>query len=550
MEDHRRLRLVPLHDELIGGAGRALTVLLVAVSFVLVIACANAANLLLARTSTRHKEIGVRIALGAGPLRVLRQLLVETLLLAALGSAGGLLLAQAGIGVVLRMDPHAIPRLAETSIDWRVLLIALATCVLAVVITGLAPALALWRTNPHEVLKGDSTAALGGRSWRTRRVLVVAEVALALVLLIGAGLMVKSGWRMTAYSPGFSPQRILTARIELDGPQYADRHRRRSFADAVLGRLNQEPGVVTASLTTHGSSLTAALNVEGERAPTPAELAQKPPILINATTGALPRILGLRLVHGRWFNDGEQAAVLNESLVRRDFSGRDPIGRRLRLSKSGPPLTIVGVVADARYTQLDAPVEPELYVPHAQDEDGLFDYDVLMLTVGDPVAFAPKFRTLLSGIDSTQVATDVANLERTLADSIAPRRLNLVLFGTFAAAALFLAMIGIYGVMAFAVAQRAHEIGVRIALGARRADVVRMVVGQGMRVTLAGLVPGVVAALALTRFMESLLFEVHPTDPWTFAILTAALAGTSFLACCGPAVRAALVDPIETLRCE
>jgi predicted permease len=256
------------------------------------------------------------------------------------------------------------------------------------------------------------------------------------------------------------------------------------------------------------------------------------------------------MVRGRWFTDAEPAAVLNESLARRDFPGRDPIGRRIRLSEGGPQLTIVGIAADLKYSALDAPAEPELFVPYVRVEDGLFDFTALVLTTTDPHALAPSLRTVVSDIDKTQVPSDVATLEEALAESIAPRRLNLVLFGTFAAAALFLAVVGIYGVMAYSVTQRMHEIGVRMALGAQRSDVVRMVVRQGMRVTLAGIVAGIAGAIALTRLMESLLYEVQPTDPLTFAVVTAALAMTGFLACCLPGLEAALVDPVIALRNE
>ena len=473
--------------------------LLGAVAFVLLIACANVANLLLARASIRHREIAVRIALGAGRGRVLRQLLVETLVLAVLGSAAGLLIAPLGVAVILGIDPQAIPRLAETTIDGRVLVVVLGTSVLTALLFGLAPAPALWRMDPHDALKaGSRVASSRVTTVRTRMVLVAGEVALALMLLIGAGLMLNSAWRMSASPAGFEPERILTARIEFTGPQYSQPQRQFAFADALLGRLQRVPGVEAASLSTHGSSLTSALMVEGEARPTPEELARKAPIVINATSAALKQVMGFRLVRGRWFTDAEPAVVLNESLMRRDFSGRDPIGRRIRLSESGPMLTIVGVVADLKYSTLDAPAEPEVFVPYTRVEDGLFDFTALVLSTIDPRALAPSLRTVISDFDKTQVP-DVVSLEQALAESIAPRRLNLVLFGTFAAAALFLALVGIYGVMAYSVTQRTHEIGVRMALGAQRADVVRMVVRQGMRVTVAGIVAGIAGALTLTR---------------------------------------------------
>ena len=550
-DDQRMLRVVPLHEQLIGPAGRGLRVLQGAVAFVLLIACANVANLLLARASIRHREIAVRVALGAGRVRVLRQLLVETLVLAVLGSAAGLLIAPLGVAVILGIDPQAIPRLAETTIDGRVLVVVLGTSVLTALLFGLAPAPGLWKMDPHDALKAGNRAGWPGLTGvRSRMILVAGEVALALVLLIGAGLMLNSAWRMNAYPAGFEPQRILSARMELTGPQYSQPQRQFAFADALLERLQSVPGVEAASLSTHGSSMTAALMVDGEARPTAEELARKAPIMINSTSAALKQVMGFRLVRGRWFTDGEPAAVLNESLMRRDFSGRDPIGRRIRLSESGPPLTIVGIVADLKYSALDAPAEPEVYVPYARVEDGLFDFTVLVLGTTDPRALAPSLQTLISDIDKTQVPHELVSLEQALAESIAPRRLNLVLFGTFASAALFLALVGIYGVMAYSVTQRMHEIGVRMALGAQRTDVVRMVVRQGMRVTLAGIAAGIAGALMLTRLMESLLYEVQPTDPLTFAVVTAALATIGFCACCLPGLKAARVDPVITLRNE
>jgi putative ABC transport system permease protein len=547
--DHRTVRVSPLHDELIGGANQALLVLLGAVGFVLLIACANASGLLIARAAARQREIAIRMSVGAGRVRVLRQLFVESLVLAVLGSAAGVLLARLAIGMILRLDPQAIPRLAETTVDARVLLVTLGACVATAVAFGLAPGLAVWRMDPHDVLRrGIRVASPGGSSVRTRRALVAGEVGVALVLLIGAGLMLKSAWRMHAHGAGFEPHRVLSAKVEFAGPQYSEPHRSIAFVDALLRRLHTGHAIEAATISTHGCCLASDLSVEGEPVPSAEELARKTPIMINLTTAALPRVMGFRMLRGRWFTDDERAAVVNESLARREFGGRDPIGRRILVNDNGPRLTIVGVVADLKYSQLDAPAEPEVYVPYARVGDGIFGFTALILTKGDPAAFAPALRTLMSDLDGTQVADDVMSLEQVLADSVAPRRLNLALLGTFAAAALFLAVIGIYGVMAYSVTQRMHELGVRMALGAQPADVIRMVIGQGMRVAGAGIVAGLGAALMLTRVMEGLLYEVRPVDPWTFAAVTAAFALTALVACCVPAFKAGRVDPVVTLR--
>ena len=304
------------------------------------------------------------------------------------------------------------------------------------------------------------------------------------------------------------------------------------------------------SLSTHGHMLSPGLMVEGDPVPTPQDLGSKPPIMINASSAALRQVMGFRMLRGRWFNDGEAAAVLNESLARREMGGRDPIGRRIRVSEDGPLLTIVGVAEDLKYSQLDASAEPEVYVPYRRIQDGLFGFTVLILTAGDPSALAPSVRNVVAEIDKTQVPDDLMTLEQRLAESIAPRRLNLFLLSTFAAAALLLAIVGIYGVMAYSVTQRLHEIGVRMALGAERSQVVRMLIRQGMAITMAGILAGVTGALILTRFLESLLYDVRPTDPWTFAVVSIALATAGFLACFLPALKAAFVDPAIALRDE
>jgi predicted permease len=549
-DDSRALRMTPLQSEFIGGAARALLVMLGAGAFVVLIACANAANLLLARASARNKELAVRLSLGAGRARMLRQLLIESLTLAAIGSAGGLLLAKAGIAAILRINATAIPRLVETTIDGRVLAAVLGTAVLTACLFGFAPAVALWNLDPHDALRRSGTGLTPARSGsRARRLLVAAEVALALILLVGAGLLMKSAWRMTSPAPGFQPRQILTATIELRGQKYDEPTPRLAFADALLARLKTQPGVDAATISTHGYMLTAALAVEGEQVPSQEELARKAPIYINATSADLHRVVGFQLARGRWFKDGEAGAVLNETLARRDFPGRDPIGLRFRLTDNGAALTVVGITRDLKYSQLDAPSEPEVYVPYALT-DALFEFTTLARASNDATALAPAFRSVVADIDNTQTPVDVMSLERSLSDAIAPRNLNLTLFAAFASAALFLAAVGIYGVMAYSVAQRVHEIGVRMALGAQRSDVVSMVVRQGMRVTLAGIAAGVFGAFALSRLMENLLYEVEPTDPFTFVAVTVVLAATGFLACCLPALKAALVDPIAILRYE
>jgi putative ABC transport system permease protein len=553
--NRRRLRLVPLQEQLMGGARLALVVMLVAVVFVLLIACGNAANLLLARASVRHREIAIRVAIGAGRGRVLKQLFVETLALAASGAAAGLVIARLGIEMILQINPQAAPRLAETNIDIRVLGVVLSVSVLSALIFGLAPALALWSVDPNHALKDRArNVSAGVGHVRVRRLLVGAELALALVLLIGAGLMLKSVWHMSAYPPGFEPGQVLSMELELSGQEYSQTQRRIAFVDALLTAVRAEAGVEAASISTHGSfqTRTQFLMTDGERPPSPEEFVARSPITINVTSEALPRVMGLQIVRGRWMNDDERAVVINESLARRDFNGSDPLGRRIRLiGPHMPVLTIVGIVADLRYSKLDALPEAEVYVPYRTgDPFGVFGFFALIRTTGEPLAVAPRIRKLVSEIDKTQVPDTVMTLEQALAESIAPRRLNLFLLGAFAIAALVLAVIGTYGVMAYSVTQRVHEIGIRIALGARRAEVIRMIVNQGISVTLAAVIVGLLGALALSSLMEGLLYGVQPRDPLTFAIAAVALAATAVVACWAPALKAAQADPTSALRYE
>jgi putative ABC transport system permease protein len=556
-EAQRMLRVVPLHDELIGGARPALIVLLGAVACVLLIACANAASLLLARASARQREIAVRLSMGASRARVLRQLLTEGFVLASIGSVVGLLLARGGIALLLRIHPYAIPRLTETTIDARVLAALLGGCVLTTVIVGLAPAFTLRTTRPHEAFRsggdgGRHTFGYGKSRGRTRGLLVSAQIALALTLVIGAGLLTRSAWRMYAYPAGFEPGRILTATLDFSGQRYSEPRASLSFVETFLARVRNVGGVRAASISTHGYMLAPGLRVEGDPPVAPDVLGRRPPIMINATSSSLKQVLGLRVVRGRWFEDGERAAVLNESLARRELPGRDPIGLRIRMNPDAAPLTIVGVVSDLKYSRLDEAAEPEVYVPFATIDDGLFGFQALILTESDPraLALAPTVRALMAELDPTQVPDGIMSLEQSQADALAPRRMNLFLFGTFAAVAVFVAAIGVYGVMSYAVSRRLHELGVRAALGATRADLVGMVMGQGLRITAIGIVTGIGAALVLTRFMQGLLYDVQPSDPWTFVVVPLGVALTTLAACGIPALRAAFVDPVIILRDE
>jgi putative ABC transport system permease protein len=387
-------------------------------------------------------------------------------------------------------------------------------------------------------------------------VIVTLEIAIAMMLLTGAGLMLKSFWKMNMFPPGFEPGHILVMRVDFPGQPsrgQPSREQKRLYTDELLRRVEVVRGVEAASINSHGDSL-SRLNVEGM-----SEVSSVPqtPVALNVTSEAFAEVMGLRLVRGRWFTDVEPnpVVVLNESLALRAFGTSDPIGRRIQIpSTTGVPADvrfapIVGVVADQKYTKLDEAPAEEFYVPYQHVPD-LFRINLVVKTARDPLALASSIRQTIVEFDNGQAPFDVMTLEHALADSIRPRRFNLLLLGTFAGTALLLALVGIYGVIAYSVTQRTHEIGIRMALGAQRAEVVAMVLRQGMRMTITGVIVGLVAAFMLTRLMVSLLYEVEATDPQTFAAVTAALGGTALTAALVPALKAALVDPLVALRCE
>jgi putative ABC transport system permease protein len=540
-----KTRLVSLDEKLVGGVRPALRVLMAAVVFVLLIACVNIANLLLARAASRHKEIAIRVSVGAGPGRVMRQFLAESMILALLGGVAGLVLARWAIATLLRLLPQAVPRLAETTLDGRVLLFVLLVSIAAGVFFGFAPAFFLWRTNLHDVLKDSARASFGAvrGSVQVRGLLVAAELALAIVLLSGAGLMLKSFWRLHAHPPGFHPENILT--VSLSGPPF--RATRQADLRELLLRLETTPGVQSAGITVMGG-----MGFGAAPALRPGQVSR---YTINGISESYSRVIGMRLLMGRWITDEERekVAIINESAARYLFRGDDPIGRTIKLPRQGPTPTIgavVGIVADLKYSKLDADPEPQVYIPLQQVALRHFAPTVVVRTTGDPLAIAPTLRKLVSDIYKGQAVVEARSLEQALADSIAPRRFNLFLLGTFAATALLLALVGIYGVIAYTVTQRTHDIGVCMALGAQRGDVVRMVVGQAMTIAVVGIGIGLVAALGLTRLMESLLYEVRPNDPPTLATVAVTLAATALLACWVPAIKAALVDPAIALRHE
>ena len=550
------VKVVPLHEQVVGRLRPALLVLLGAVGFVLLIACANVASLLLSRAAARQKEIAIRAALGAGRLRLVRQLLTETVLLTLMGGTLVLLLAYGGMDSLKAGLPPNLPRADEISIDRQVLGFSFVVSLFTGLLFGLVPAWQASRPDLNEVLKegGGKGAGGQGRS-RARNVLAVAEVAAALVLLVGAGLLIKSFYRLQQVNLGFNPERALSVPFALPPVRYRDGGARLAFVEQVAQRLKGLPGVqAVGGVTTLPLSMnysTGTFAVEG-RPPDPGEsnIAN-----VRVATPDYFRAMEIPLIGGRAFTEEDTfqapaVTVINETLARRYWPGEDPIGKRIisPARADGTLTTVVGVVGDVRNDGLDDEPKPELYFPYAQNpQTHMF---IVVRTANDPAGLMAAVRREVWAVDKNLPLSDLSTLEQLLDKTIAQRRFNLLLLGMFAGVALVLAAVGIYGVMSYAVTQRIHEIGVRMALGAQTSNVLRMVVGQGIRLALVGIAIGLGAALALTRLMASLLYEVSATDPLTFAVIALMLAAVALVACYVPARRATRVDPMVALRYE
>lgn len=537
-----RMELLPLQTRLTGKSRQALLILQVAGVFVLLIACANIANLLLARGAARSREIAIRTAIGAGATRMLRQFLAEGIVLALLGGVIGLLVAKWALAMMVHFGPDAVPRLSETTIDGRVLVFTLIVSLGSGILFGFGPALSLWKTNLQNALKDETrSSSIGLGGLRVRRFLAASELALAIILLTGAGLMVKSFWKMYANPPGFAPENTLVMKVSLSGPQYADKAKVESYLRELLLRLESIPGVVASGLASTDGLLLQSKN------------GSKPPVVDQFQEGLVSagyfRAIGMRLVRGRWLTDTDppDATIINETMARRAFGGKDPIGQRIE-HVCGP---VVGVVANLKYSKRDAEPGPEAFNAYQRNiGGGDLKMTVAIRMPGDPLGITSIVRKNIAGIDPAQSVYDMETLQRALADSVAPRRFNLFLLGGFAMAALLMALVGVYGVIAYSVTQRTREIGIRMALGAQRSEVLRMIVAQGIGIALWGIAVGLGAALGLTRLMGGLLYDVAPNDPQTFAVIAIALAATVLLASWGPALKAARLDPLVALRYE
>ncbi len=548
--------VVPLPEQLTGHIRPALVVLLAAVGLVLLIACANVANLLLARGLERQREFAVRTALGARRGRLVRQLITESFVLALTGGICGVILSRWLIDLILAFTPEGLLGARQVVVDARVLAFAFAAAVLTALLFGLLPSLQSSKPNLTGALKeGGRTGAGSSSRQRLRHALVVAEIAMSLVLLVGAGLLMRSFVRLLSVDPGFAADRVAALEVHVWG-KYRTPEQRRAFFDDTLSRIAALPGVEAAgaasSLPFIQMDSSAPLTIEGRPAPAPGE---EPSAYYITATADYFRAMNVPVREGRTFapTDSEEArtvAVVNETMARRYWPGESAVGRRFTVEWDEQPTTIeiVGVVGDVRHRGLDAEPRPEFFLPHAQDSSGSMIY--VVRTNIDPQTLLPSVKGAVWAVNKDIAFDRAVTMGQLMTKSLGERRFTLLLLGSFALLSLALAGVGIYGLISFSTSQRTHEIGVRLALGAAERDIFKLIIGQGMILTLAGVGLGVVVALAATRFISGLLFGVSALDPATYAAVALMLSAVALLACYVPARRAMKVDPMVALRYE
>jgi predicted permease len=549
-----------LHQALVGPSRTALLVLLGAVGLVLLIACVNVANLLLARMAARETELAVRAALGAGRRRLVRQLLTESVVLALLGGAAGVFLASTTLGSMLALQPAGVPRLDEVRIDRAVMAFAAALSVLTGLLFGVFPAVQAAARPTAQMLREGGRGLLSGSGQRLRSGLVVAQVGLAVILLAGAGLLVRSFDRLRRVDPGFRPDHVLSFRLALPESVYQEEPARTAFFAELLARLEALPGVRSAGavmgIPLGGLAFNLSFEVEG-RPPVPP--AQQPTLEVRVATPGYFEAMGIPLVRGRGLEPGDVAGsrpviVLSEGAVRRFFPGEDPIGKRIVVGwrrPEGQPRAggeVVGIVGDVKGESLAQENAPAVYIPHAQLP--ISGMDVVLHTAVDPLALAPAAQQAVAGLDPELPVARLETLDAVVARSVSEPRFYMLLLGAFAVMAISLAALGIFGVMSYVVSQRAREIGVRLALGADPWDVLGMMLGQALLLTLMGVTVGLLGALAVSKAIAGLLFQLSPTDPATLAAVAVGLTAVALLASYLAARRATRVDPLAALRAE
>lgn len=548
------VKVLSLNEQVVGNFRTAILVLMGAVALVLLIACANVANLLLARSSARQKEIAIRTALGASRARIVSQLLVEALLLSAAGGIAGSLFSMWAIEGLLLMNGR-LPRVLEIGMDMTVVGFIAGVVLLTTLLFGLSPALQVSRVNISDALKEGSWSSSGNR-FQFRNVMVIAEIALSIVLLIGAGLMIKSLARVLGVDPGFNSKNTLTVQLSLLNSKYPKQTQQINFFERVAGDVRNLPGVqsvgVISSAPLSGGIYAGGFSIEGIEASDRDDLVADRRMVSSDYFNTL----GIPIVSGRGFSDhdnqsSEGVAIVSESWIRRYFNSNDPLTRRVKLGgrdSSRPWLTVVGVAGDVRDAALEQDARPCIYVPYSQFPSSAMT--LVVRSASDPMTLVASIREAVWGIDKDQPVTDVKTIDQYISAAVSPRRFNAILLGSFAGLALVLASIGVYGVISYDVSRQIRDIGIRVALGAQSTDVMKLIIGRGMALVLTGAAIGTLASLGLTRVLDSLVFGVSTTDPVIYLGVSALLVGLSLVACYLPARRALRVDPLVALRCE
>jgi putative ABC transport system permease protein len=558
-ENGRQKVFIPLQESVTGNIRPGLLILFGAVGFVLLIACANFAGLLMARAVARRPELVIRAALGAGKSRLIRQALTESVLLAIVGGVAGLLLAQWGTRLLLAMKPAALDRFNNIHLDAHVLFFVLGVSLLTGVVFGIIPARSVTNVDFAESIKEGARGTTSGPSGNfVRKLLVTAEFALALVLLVGAGLLIKGFSRLRSVNPGLNPQNVMTMYLQLSATRYAEIPRQTQFRFQALERLNALPRVEAAMVM----DLPLSTNYVDHRVVVnggpPVAVGAEPQVQTNSVMGNYFHVMQIPIRMGRDFTPMDRegqplVAIVNEEFVKELLPHTNPIGgARIDWIRAPAPqqwMTIVGVAADVKDSGLDQPADPAVYTPFSQSDEVWRRWMTLVLRTTGPVAgLVDEAKEQVWSVDNQIPVSDILSMEDLMAVSLAQQRFNMLLLALFAVLALVLAAVGIYGLLAYSVSQRTHEIGVRLAIGAQPRDLLRLVLRDGAKLTLLGIAIGVISALALTHLMASLLFEVTPTDPATFAAVAALLAVVAFAACYIPARRASRVDPMVALR--
>jgi len=554
---NRRTVLDPLLDRIVGDTSTTLWVLFGAVCLVLLIACANFANLLLARCISRHRELTIRAAMGAGKLRLVRLILTESVILAILGGLVGLILAQWSVEALLALKPDELPRMESIGLDLRVLGFTMLVAVLTGLIFGIAPAWSGSNVDLNAALKDGERSGTSTARRRLRSALVVIEMALALILLIGAGLLIRSFWQLRSVDPGFSTGNLMTMRIELPEKRYKEIPKQNQYRQALLTEVNSLPRVraaLVSELPLSGDSLNHDFTREGWNLP----VGNEPSVETRSIQGDYFKTMNIPLLAGRDFNEfdnetSQLVGIANEALVKAWFKGENPIGKRVRWARDEQInwITVVGIAGDIRHFGLDLPDEPALYTPYTQSGREWKRWMVLVAAGEDsPARLMPAVQKAVWKIDPQLPITNTRSMTEVISESYAERRFNMLLLAIFAALAMVLAGIGIYGVMSYTVAHRTHEIGIRMALGARMRDVMRLVLADGVKLAMIAVVIGLLGAWAVTRTLRSLLYGVAATDAPTFMVVSLVLLGVAFVASWIPARRAARVDPAISLRYE